>query len=145
MTMIDVRRYLHASLEYELALELRRRVLRAPLGLTFSADDLAREAKDIHIGAFAGEALVGTLLLSPHGKATRMRQVAVDPSRQGEGIGHRMVEFAEMTAKDEGFVEMTLHAREGAVGFYLKLGYVVVGEPFIEVTIPHSAMRKVLA
>ena len=39
---------------------------------------------------------------------------------------------------------LTLHARETAVAFYLRLGYRVVGEPFVEVTIPHRTMEKLL-
>ena len=37
---------------------------------------------------------------------------------------------------------MTLHAREAAVPFYERLGYLSEGEPFDEVGLPHRAMRK---
>ena len=51
---------------------------------------------------------------------------------------------AEVLAAARGFREMTLHARESVVGFYERLGYAAEGSPFIEVTIPHRAMRKTL-
>jgi predicted GNAT family N-acyltransferase len=35
-----------------------------------------------------------------------------------------------------------LHARTGAEGFYLRLGYAKEGEPFEENTIPHIRMVK---
>jgi predicted GNAT family N-acyltransferase len=37
-----------------------------------------------------------------------------------------------------------MHARQTAAGFYSKLGYQRVGDPFVEVTLPHIAMRKPL-
>ncbi|MEO8175011.1 MAG: GNAT family N-acetyltransferase [Sediminibacterium sp.] len=37
-----------------------------------------------------------------------------------------------------------MHARESAVGFYEKHGYKVVGDEFVEVTIPHFIMEKEL-
>lgn len=75
----------------------------------------------------------------------RMRQVAVVPELQGQGIGRAMVEYSEALARTVGFTRMILHARETAVAFYEKLGYAKVGERFVEVTIPHWAMAKRLA
>jgi hypothetical protein len=74
-----------------------------------------------------------------------MRQVAVVPELQGQGIGRAMVEYSEALARTVGFTRMILHARETAVAFYEKLGYAKVGERFVEVTIPHWAMAKRLA
>jgi predicted GNAT family N-acyltransferase len=37
---------------------------------------------------------------------------------------------------------MVLHARSGAEGFYLRLGYLAEGAPFDENTIPHVRMTK---
>ena len=53
-----------------------------------------------------------------------------------------MVCYSESFARDHGYREMVLHARETAVGFYQKMGYEVEGGPFIEATIPHFSMRK---
>lgn len=139
-----IRLYEYGSEDYKSALELRRRVLREPLGLTYSPEDLAQEINDIHLGAFDGAEAIGTLILTPAGAAAKMRQVAVASERQGEGIGRQLVEFSESMARECGFEEITLHARETAVAFYEHLGYAAHGEPFEEVTIPHRAMRKVL-
>jgi predicted GNAT family N-acyltransferase len=54
------------------------------------------------------------------------------------------VEASERVAIERGALRMTLHARQTAVPFYERLGYRVVGEPFIEVGIPHRAMEKSL-
>ncbi len=45
-------------------------------------------------------------------------------------------------ARREGFRRIIAHAREPAVPFYLRLGYAVEGERFIEVTIPHFTVSK---
>jgi ribosomal protein S18 acetylase RimI-like enzyme len=73
-----------------------------------------------------------------------MRQVAVAPGMQGQGIGRKLVEYAEEFARDGGFDLMLLHARETAVPFYEKLGYRRLGQRFEEVTLPHWAMVKEL-
>lgn len=142
--MIEFREYAHGSGEYEAAIELRREVLRVPLGLTFDSADLAKEASEIHLGAFEGDTVIATLILTPYGYEVKMRQVAVAPDRQGQGIGGNLVAFSEDYARAAGFSTMALHARETAVEFYERLGYAAYGEPFIEVTIPHRAMRKEL-
>ena len=142
--MIEFRGYAHGSADYQAALDLRLEVLRSPLGLTFDPADLAKEASEIHLGAFEGDRLVATLILIPHGDEAKMRQVAVAPDRQGQGIGGKLVAFSEDFARAAGFSAMALHARETAVEFYERLGYTAYGEPFIEVTIPHRAMRREL-
>jgi predicted GNAT family N-acyltransferase len=59
-------------------------------------------------------------------------------------VGRALTDFAEDWAKTNGYKLITLNARMPAVPFYSRLGYEVVGEEFIEVTIPHLAMRKEL-
>jgi predicted GNAT family N-acyltransferase len=56
-----------------------------------------------------------------------------------------MVERSEAIAREHGFTDMILHARESAVPFYERLGYERVGERFEEVSIPHWRMRKGMA
>lgn len=131
------------SPEYKAEIELRERILRQPLGLKFSEVDLEGEKTHIHIGAFEDEQLVGCLLLVERDSNTlKMRQVAVETDLQGQGIGGKMVSFAEFYAIENGYCRIELHARHNAVQFYLDLGYTGIGDPFIEVTIPHLKMIK---
>ena len=128
---------------YDELVALRYEVLRKPLGLYFTDEQLASEKEYIHFGAYDGDELVGTLQLvpEPHGRM-KMRQVAVDPARQGEGIGAAMVDAAEAFARDKDFIIMHCHARATAAHFYERLGYQKIGDMFEEVTIPHWAMEK---
>ena len=57
-----------------------------------------------------------------------MRQVAVAADRQKMGIGQAMVAWSEVWAARNGFEKMSLHSRETAVAFYLKMGYAQLGE-----------------
>lgn len=133
----------HGSMEYALTVALRERILRAPLGLAFTAAELAAEAGQWHLALWQEERLLACLVLVPLPDGeVKMRQVAVEPARQGRGLGRRLVEEAERLAKARGCTLMTLHARATAIAFYLRLGYELVGEPFVEVTLPHRAMRK---
>ncbi len=87
--------------------------------------------------------MVGCVLFHPEGpQAGRLLQMAVEPSRHGKGIGQQLLRALEAEVARRGFREVTLHAREAAVGFYAQLGYEVFGEPFTEVGIPHRHMRR---
>ena len=135
-----------ATPEYDEAVALRYEVLRKPLGLEYFPEQLAAEWSDIHLAAFniAGS-IVGILLLTPiDAKTVKMRQVAVDPSQQGRGVGAALVAYSEEMAQSLGFKKMSLHARETAVPFYLRLGYQSLGDRFEEVGIPHFKMEKAL-
>lgn len=135
----------HGSAEYDRAVELRNRVLRAPLGLCFDPADLELESSDFHLGLFQSDELVATLVLTTQTESeVKMRQVAVAPEFQRQGLGRRLVAFSEDFAKSKGFGVMVLNARDTAIEFYLRLGYEAYGELFEEVTIPHQAMRKSL-
>ena len=142
---MEYRCFAYGSPEYQAQLELRNQVLRLPLGLSIWDDDRSGEEQDLHIGAFDGPSLAGSLILTRDGEhCFRMRQVAVSPSLQRGGIGRGMVAFAEKQAKQAGGRRITLHARAVAVGFYQKCGYRVTGEEFLEKGIPHYPMEKAL-
>lgn len=125
--------------------QLRNDILRKPLGLSFTPEELEKEKEEILIGAFEEEKMLGCCMLITLDPATvRLRQMAVLNNVQGKGIGRALMQFAENIARDRGFRKMTMHARESAIGFYEKLGYQVNGERFEEVSIPHYIMEKTL-
>ncbi len=126
------------------SLELRDRVLRKPLGLKFSEQEL-HEEEQYHLAYVLDGQIKGILLLKPvSGTVIKMRQVAVDPDLQGTGIGRKLVRFSEEFAALHGFRRIELHARKTALEFYIALDYLAEGEEFLEVNIPHIKMYKVL-
>jgi N-acetylglutamate synthase-like GNAT family acetyltransferase len=133
----------HGGAAWQECVQLRLEVLRRPLGLTFAPEALAAESADLHLAAYQGEALLGCLVLSRvDAETVRMRQVAIHPDRQRGGLGTLLVAESEVQARRLGYRTMTLHARQTAVAYYERLGYRAVGEPFVEVTIPHRTMEK---
>jgi ribosomal protein S18 acetylase RimI-like enzyme len=135
----------HGSFEYQQMVNLRLEILRKPLGLSFSQEELESEKEEILIGAFEEEKMLGCcMLIRADAQTVRLRQMAVLNNLQGKGIGRALMQFAENIARDRGYSKMTMHARVSATGFYEKLGYEIRGEQFDEVTIPHYIMEKVL-
>ena len=135
----------HGSKEYQQMVNLRMEILRKPLGLTFSEEELAVEKNEILIGAFEEEKMLGCCMLVQEAeKHCRLRQMAVINKLQGKGIGRALMIFAENIARDRGYKKLTMHARKTALGFYERLGYKVTGEEFAELTIPHYIMEKSL-
>jgi ribosomal protein S18 acetylase RimI-like enzyme len=130
---------------YQAELDLRWRVLRAPLGHPREATRFPFEAESLHLVALDEASLVGCVLFHPEGPGTgRLFQMAVEPARQGKHVGQALVRELEREVSRRGFRAVTLHARETAVGFYARLGYQVFGEPFTEVGVPHRHMRREL-
>lgn len=135
----------HGTTEYQQMVHLRNEILRKPLGLFFTEEELENEKDDILMGAFEDERLLGCCLLSPMDRMTvRLRQMAVPNNMQGKGVGRALMIFAENIARDLGYRKLCMHARTTARGFYEKLGYAVTGDEFLEVTIPHYIMEKAL-
>lgn len=142
---ISIRQIAHASHDYAMAVNLRRGLLRTPLGLDFTSAQLAAEATDTHLAAFDDEEVVGTVVLSPYDDTTlKLRQMAIDDSQQGAGIGRQLLAAAETFAEAQGKTRIRLAARVTAQDFYAKNGYAAEGDIFEEVTIPHITMHKTL-
>ena len=125
--------------------KLRYEIMRKPLGLNFSPEELDKEKDDILIGAFDEDEMLGCCILTNMNEGcVRVRQMAVQKNMQGKGIGESIITFAENIAYDKGFKALTMHARDTAIGFYEKYGYKVKGEKFMEINIPHHIMEKKL-
>jgi predicted GNAT family N-acyltransferase len=135
----------HGSKEYQQMVTLRMDILRRPLGLSFTNEELAKEKDDILIGAFDEDKILACCLLTQIDNATiKLRQMAVHNNVQGKGIGASMMSFAETVARDRGYKKLMMHARNTAIGFYEKFDFKVNGTEFIEVNVPHHIMEKKL-
>ena len=135
----------HGSHEYRQMVKLRDDVLRKPLGLGFTPQELEEEKDNMLIAAFEEEDILGCcMLVEENPQTVRLRQMAVLNDLQGKGIGRALMNFAENIARDQGYKILAMHARKNAIGFYEKMGYRVAGDEFMEVTIPHYLMEKKL-
>lgn len=135
----------YGSKEYEQMLALRHQMLRKPLGLEFSNEELEKEEHNVLLGCFDDDVLEGCcMLVETSKKEVRLRQMAVLSGLQGKGIGRVMMLFAENVARDRRYQKIIMHSRLSSIPFFEKLSYAVVGEPFIELTIQHVVMEKEL-
>lgn len=135
----------HRSLEYDKMIQLRYDILRKPLHLQFDQEELEKEKDHILIGAFDEDEILGCCTLTRiSNDEVRLRQMAVQNNLQGKGIGASMMNYAENMARDKGYKIITMHARKTALGFYERLGYIITGKEFREVSIAHFKMEKVL-
>jgi GNAT superfamily N-acetyltransferase len=124
---------------------LRHAVLRPGLSPTSSVyeQDLAA----VHIGAWDGDDIVGCAAVfadpwpgpPPVPDAWRLRGMAVDPTRQGQGIGGLVLAAAIEAARDAGAPLLWANGRSRALPFYLRHGWGVVGEEFVtpDTGLPH--------
>lgn len=147
--MIRIQRIERDSPLYAQERELRERVLLGPIGLdlnwfdrNYPGCDVSAEHFVAVVEAVPGQRVVGCALLVPaHPGAGQLMQMAVDPQRQGEGIGRRLVVAVESRAFGPlGLRELFCHARSGSEGFYRRLGWLAEGEPFVEAGVPHLRM-----
>ncbi|HEY9071665.1 MAG TPA: GNAT family N-acetyltransferase [Candidatus Ozemobacteraceae bacterium] len=134
------------QVEVERILPLRQKILRAGMpGVSprFPGDDAPGA---VHLAALIGDEIVGcvTFLMSEYeGRpAWQMRGMAVDTSRQGRGIGRRLLDQARAIL---GTVDSRrlwwCNARTTAVPFYRALGWETVSGEFEIPSIgPHYRM-----
>ncbi len=135
----------YGTKEYKQMVQLRETVLRKPLGLSYSKEELEKESDDTLIACMDDDDMLGCCILSKINEETiRLRQMAVPDKLHGKGIGASIMNFAEVLAKDKGYRCMTMHARDTAIGFYEKFGYAIKGSQFREVNLPHHIMEKKL-
>tara|TARA_R110002096_G_scaffold100173_9_gene222013 strand:+ start:2030 stop:2527 length:498 start_codon:yes stop_codon:yes gene_type:complete len=134
----------YRSADYDRALELRERVLRAPLGLTFSKKQLKAESEECHVVAQSagGEILASASIVWKAPTTAKLRQVVVAPDFQSQGLGTRIVQFAESIAQQKERTLIYCHARKPVTAFYTKLGFQIVGSQFEEIGIDHFRMEK---
>ena len=135
------------SSRYKELLDLRYKILLQPLGLKFLDSYREEEANFLHIGCIdnSTDELIGGLILVPiDNDEIRVMQVAVDVVHQGEGIGRKLIEYAESVAKEIGYTRIVMHAMLSVVGFYEKLGFTQDSDLFDEKGISFIRMVKEL-
>lgn len=135
----------HGTKEYQQMIKLREEILRKPLGISLTKEELEKEKENMLIGAFEEDEMLGCCMMVEENPSTlRLRQMAVLNNLQGKGIGRALTIFAENLARDRGYKIISMHARKPVVGFFEKMGYRVTSPEFIEITIPHYVMEKEL-
>ncbi len=101
------------------------------------------DATSLHAVLFDvnGQALGNARLLQPTANVAKVGRMAVLRDMRGRSFGARLLQALLLEARRRGNKEVRLSAQRTAEGFYASHGFVVTGEPFDEVGIPHVEMR----
>lgn len=91
-----------------------------------------------------GQAIGTARLLEHTPKAAKIGRMAVKRVLRGSSIGRDLLQVLIACARQRGNQEVMLHAQRSAQGFYARAGFLVRGEPFEEVSIPHVEMFSTL-
>jgi YbgC/YbaW family acyl-CoA thioester hydrolase len=125
---------------------LRRQVFveeqRVPEELEWDAQD----AVALHAVARnrLGQVIATGRLLPTEAGVAHIGRMAVHRALRSGGHGAAVLQALEAAARARGDRELALNAQRSAERFYARLGYAPYGEPFVEVDIPHIAMKKAL-
>jgi predicted GNAT family N-acyltransferase len=127
------------------AYAIRRRVFieeqQVPEEIELDADD----ARAFHALATVGKDAIGCGRMLDHGDGeVKIGRMAVLPEFRGTGVGRDILRFLMKSARDRGLRKAILHAQLSAQGFYLKEGFMPLGDVFDEAGIAHRKMEKLL-
>ncbi len=90
-----------------------------------------------HVKALIGKHYVGTGRLLPNGFIGRM---CVIREYRNKGTGKAMLENLIQQAREAGYPQVLLNAQSYAIPFYLKNGFTIDSEEFIEAGMLHQRM-----
>jgi ribosomal protein S18 acetylase RimI-like enzyme len=80
--------------------------------------------------------MAGCVYLAFKGGRAYFGMLSIDPSRQGRGLGRRLIDAVEGRSRENGCTHVDIHIvnlREELPGFYRRLGYVETGTlPFTD-------------
>ncbi len=132
--------------DFDKYFELRWRILRAPWKQPKGSEQDIEESRCYHIMAVDEDLVVGVARLQfPEEAIAQLRYMAVDRRYQNKGVGRKIITHMEGIAKKNNAEQLMLHARDNAVGFYQKLGYVITEKSYLLFdSIQHYKMNKTL-
>lgn len=121
--------------------QLRRTVFIEEQGVSEAdeVDDLDDQA--IHLLATLDGVPVGSARLLTYGATGKVGRVCVLPAARGTGLGAALMRAAvDQFRAIPGVEKVKLGAQTHALGFYEGLGFVAVGDEFMDAGIPHREM-----
>ena len=122
----------------------RYKILRKPIGLNRSTirDKLEKISYHVMVTNNKGEIIGVGRLHFVNIKESQIRYMAVDKNFRKKGVGNAIVHKLEIHSINNYRNKIILNARENAVIFYSKLGYVNLGKIDVGIDIKHFQMKK---
>ena len=113
-----------------------------PLGPEYDAADL--ESEHALVLNRLGQALATGRLMREGPGVARIARVAVIRAIRGTGFGRTVMLALMQLAVERDDTRVVLCSQCSAEGFYTRLGFVPIGEPFVEAGVPHIDMARML-
>lgn len=107
---------------------------------------VAEDHSGFHFGVYCDDLLVSVISLFPdkHSKSMRFRKFATLENHQGKGYGRELLLFAVKFAQSEGYEKIWCDARNDALGFYEKLGFIKFSDRFLKEKIEYYKIERLL-
>ena len=138
-----MKRIEYGTEEYERSIDIRNHAFRIPWGLDIRDEDLTGDADMDMYGGYLDDNMIATVFLTEDdSKTARVKSVAILEEYRIKGLGRYLMNFIEDLARRRGYEKVHLMGRVSVEGFYHKLGYKTLSQPFDYNTIPHIDMEK---
>ena len=129
--------------DYERSIDIRNHAFRIPWGLNIRDEDLTGDQNMDMYGGYLDGTMIATIFLTADDEKTaRIKSVAILEEYRVHGLGTYLMNFIEDIARQRGYTKAHLMGRVSVEGFYHKLGYKTLSQPFDYNTIPHIEMEK---
>lgn len=128
--------------EMDFAFAIRTEVFTKEQGVSMSIERDASDTNAIHVLALLDEVPVGTGRIVFYKDRGKIGRVALLKAYRGLGLGLKICQELLESAREQGIHYVTLHAQIEAKDFYIKMGFVPIGNEFIEAGIRHIEMEK---
>ncbi|MGB0915787.1 MAG: GNAT family N-acetyltransferase [Crocinitomicaceae bacterium] len=141
---IEIRRPITPK-EWDNYYDMRYNVLRKPLNQPLGSERNDGDLSGRHFALYDNQILRAIARLDKADDGiSQVRFVAVHPDSQGKGYGRKIMEAVEESSIKAGNKKMILHARDYALDFYLRLGYVKIEKSYkLFDVLQHYLMEKV--
>jgi predicted GNAT family N-acyltransferase len=125
---------------------IRTQVFQQEQGIAADLDFDGLDDQSVHLLAQVGEIPVGVARLRElEDKSTiKLERLAILSPYRNQGLGGEMVSTAITYTTAQGYRHLKLHAQISSLEFYRRLGFLAVGEPFLEAGIEHVKMEQPL-
>lgn len=126
--------------------DLRWRILRKPWNQPKGSEQDLEEDNSYHFMVVDNHMVIAVARLQfPQIHSAQLRYMAVDDTYQKKGVGRHIIEHIEQFSRTLEAKEIILNARENALGFYEKLGYINIEKSYLLFdSIQHYKMKKTL-
>ena len=95
----------------------------------------------VHFGLYYQYELTGVVSLFANGNTAQFRKMAVLPSDQGKGFGKQLLLYVVDYCKTQEISTLWCNACTSALDFYKKIGFVAIGEPYLQNQLEYVRME----